>query len=119
MRHRAGMRAWLPLFLLSACGTSPDERPVAVEVVALSVLAPSCGQAQCHSSTTKTKGYAFDTFDGAKAALRQLIGPTAERSKIIEVMRASGGERMPPDAPLAEEDIQLVEAWINAGGQGL
>lgn len=107
-------------FLLSAaCGTTPDERPVSFEVVSLSVLAPSCGQVQCHSSTSNIQGYAFDTLDGARAALRRLAGATASQSKIVEVMRASGGERMPPDAPLAEEDIQLVEAWIDAGSPGL
>lgn len=107
------------VLLLAACGTTPDERPVTLEVVALSVLAPSCGQVQCHSSTTRIQGYAFDTLAGAASALRRLVGTSASRSKIIEVMRASGGERMPPDAPLAEEDIQLVAAWIDAGSPGL
>lgn len=104
---------------LAACGTSPDERPVTVEVVALSILAPSCGQVQCHSTTTKTEGYAFDTLDAAKASLRELVGTTSANSELVEVLHADGEERMPPDSPLAEEDIALIEAWIDAGAPGL
>lgn len=118
------MRSLPVLFaLLGACGTTPDERPVTVEVVALSVLAPSCGQTQCHSTSTYIQGYAFNTLDAAKDALREIAttvqGETAADTLLIDVMRTTGGKRMPPDAPLAEQDIQLVEAWIDSGSPGL
>ncbi len=101
-----------------ACGTTPDERPATVEVVVLSVLAPSCGQVQCHSTTTNLQGYAFDTLDAAKDSLRGLVATTAADSELVEVMRSDSG-RMPPDSPLAEEDIVLIETWIDSGAQGL
>ncbi len=111
------------LLLVAACGTTPDDRPPTVEVVALSVLAPSCGQVQCHSTATYIQGYAFDTLDTAKDALRDIArvrtGGTSATTRIIEVLRATGGQRMPPDSPLAEQDIQLVEAWIDSGSPGL
>lgn len=104
---------------LAACGTTPDERPVTVEVVALSILAPTCGQVQCHSSSTHLEGYAFDTLAEAKVALKRLVSTTGRRSKLIEVLSADGEERMPPDAPLADEDIALIQAWVDAGAPGL
>jgi hypothetical protein len=113
------MKLILPWVLaVAACGTTPDDRPATVEVVALSILAPSCGQVQCHSTTTNLEGYAFDTFDAAKDALRGLVGPTAAQSELVDVLR-SDEERMPPDSPLAEEDIVLIETWIDSGAQGL
>jgi hypothetical protein len=33
------------------------------------------------------------------------------------MMRAFGAARMPPDRPLAEADIVLVEDWILAGAK--
>lgn len=107
------------LLSLVACGTSPDERPATVEVVALSILAPTCGQVQCHSATSKIEGLAFDTLDGARASLRRLVGSSAADSELIEVLREDGAGRMPPDSPLAEEDIQLIETWIDQGAPGL
>lgn len=105
---------------LTACGTTPDERPVTIEVVALSILAPTCGQVQCHSTSTHLEGYAFDTLSAAKAALGRLVNKTnLPRSKILSVLTADGEERMPPDAPLAEEDIALIQAWVDAGAPGI
>jgi len=104
---------------LAACGTTPDERPVTIEVVALSILAPTCGQVQCHSTATHLQGYAFDTLDAARMAMKRLVSTTGGRSKLLTVLTADGEERMPPDAPLAEEDIALIQAWIDAGAPGL
>ena len=105
---------------LAACGTTPDERPLTIEVVALSILAPTCGQVQCHSSSTHIQGYAFDTLAAAKVAIKRLVSTTPGRtSKLLSVLNADGGERMPPDAPLAEEDIALIQAWVDAGAPGL
>jgi hypothetical protein len=108
---------------LSGCGTTPDDRPVTFEVVTLEILAPSCGQVQCHSTATNLKGYAFDTLAGSRAALQQLVGPGGgggrRRNNLIQVLTSTGGKRMPPDAPLAAQDIELVQAWLDAGNPGL
>lgn len=113
------MKFLLPAVLaVAACGTTPDERPATAEVVVFSILAPSCGQVQCHSTTTNLEGYAFDTFDAAKDSLRDLVGPTAAQSELVDVLH-SDSKRMPPDSPLAEEDIVLIETWIDSGAQGL
>lgn len=104
---------------LAACGSSPDERPATVDVIALEILAPSCGQVQCHSTTTKLEGLAFDTLASAKESLRELVGVGATNDELLEVLTEDGGDRMPPDSPLAEEDIALIEAWIANGAPGL
>ncbi|CAN5863004.1 hypothetical protein BH11MYX3_BH11MYX3_24520 [soil metagenome] len=97
---------------LAGCGTTPDERPVTFEVVTLSVLAPTCGQVQCHSTSTHIQGYGFDTLAASRDSLRS----TGDRKKIWE--QIEGGE-MPPDAPMADEDKDLVKAWLDAGAPGL
>lgn len=102
--------AWL--VVVAACGTSPDERPVTFEVVTLSVLAPTCGQVQCHSTTTRTAGLAFDTL----AAARDSMQSRGDRQEILDQIQDGS---MPPDAPLADEDAALIEAWIAAGAPGL
>ena len=105
--------------LAAGCGMSEDPRPATFEVVTLEILAPSCGQVQCHSTSTKTRDYAFDTLPAARLTLRELVGPTAAESRIIGVMRGTESPRMPPDYPLPEVDIQLVATWIDAGAPGL
>jgi len=101
----------------AACGTSPDDRPATLEVVSLAVLAPTCGTVACHSSTTNVEGYAFDTLDGARAALRRLVRAGApEQSKLLEVITS---RQMPPDAPMADQDVALIEQWIAGGAEGL
>ena len=112
-------RASLVLLLLAACGTSPDERPVTFEYVSLGILAPTCGQVQCHSSTTKTEGYSFDTLEGSRKALTRLTEGTDDENDLVRVITADDGDRMPPDSPLNDEDIALIRAWIASGKQGL
>jgi hypothetical protein len=100
----------------AACGTT-DDRPATLEVVSLTVLAPSCGMVACHSTTTKTEGYAFDTLTSARESLRGLVSPgDPSRSHLIEVLRS---REMPPDSPMADQDVALVEAWIAGGAEGL
>ena len=112
------MRQVLLAALLAACGTSPDSRPATVEVISLEILAPTCGQVQCHSTSTAIQGYAFDTLEASKVALRDLVGGRG-RADLIEVLETTGGKRMPPDSPLDPQDIDLIKAWIAAGAQGL
>jgi hypothetical protein len=118
-----GMRTCLAIIAFAtACGASPDERPLTLEVVTLEVLAPSCGQVQCHSTTTRTENYAFDTVEGAKAALVDLDvdNPTYFGGTLFEVLNGENDrEPMPFDAPLAEQDYDLLAAWIAAGTPNL
>jgi len=47
---------------------------------------------------------------------RSLIVPyVPSQSRLVNVLRAENAPRMPPDRPLAEGDIELVERWILGG----
>lgn len=110
------MRAQLcALLFLVACGTS-DDRPATIEVVSLEILAPSCGAVQCHSTTTRLEGLAFDTLDEAKAALRELDVRPGDGGDLIEVIDDNS---MPPDSPMFANDVELIKKWIDDGAAGL
>ncbi|MEO8548831.1 MAG: hypothetical protein ABI678_02615 [Kofleriaceae bacterium] len=113
------MRPLLFACWLAGCGTSPDSRPATVEVISLEILAPTCGQVQCHSTSTNIQGYAFDTLEASKASLRELVRGSGRGHDLVEVLEATGGSRMPPDSPLDPQDIDLIKAWIAAGAMGL
>ncbi len=102
--------------LLAACGTD-DPRNPSFEVIASEILAPTCGQVQCHSTTTYVKKYAFDTLDAARVTLRQM--PKSGRESLIGSIRATGGSRMPPDSPLDDADIALIQRWVDMNEPGL
>lgn len=47
---------------------------------------------------------------------RPLVTPyNPSQSRLVAMLRARGASRMPPDRPLPEPDIELIEAWILAG----
>jgi hypothetical protein len=101
--------------LFAGCGTE-DERPATVEVVALEILAPSCGAVQCHSTTTRIEGLAFDTLDAAKDSLRELDVRAGSGGELVEVI---DDRQMPPDSPMFENDVALIKRWIASGAVGL
>ncbi len=132
---------------IAACGTVEDESLVCTEVgdsscgrhldldyMTAAILAPSCGQAQCHSSFHKAGDRAFDTPEAARVSLLREDEPLlkfgadqydpmlelreeGEVSDLIKwllplnnVNEAVG--RMPFDAPLPVRDIELLKIWI-------
>ncbi|MCX5743206.1 MAG: hypothetical protein NT062_12000 [Proteobacteria bacterium] len=111
-------RVWPIAFAIAGCGTSPDDRPPTFEVVTLTVLAPSCGQVQCHSTTTRVQGYAFDTVEAARATFNA-GNLSLSNDNPESVLYQSGPNRMPPDSPLPDEDLALIQAWIDGGKLGL
>ena len=47
---------------------------------------------------------------------RPLVTPyNPEQSRLVNMIRARGAARMPPDRPLNEADIELIERWIRNG----
>jgi hypothetical protein len=120
--------AYLAL-LLGACGA--DDRPLTVAYVTETVLAPSCGAAQCHSTFSANYTDIFDTVEGARASIvnNQLLSfdsdqydpatPTnAHLILTVTVGAIPAIGRMPWDSPLPEQDIELLERWIAAGAPG-
>jgi hypothetical protein len=104
---------------LAGCGTTPDSRPQTFAYITLEVLTPACALVACHSTSTRVAGYAFDTLAASRESLRALVTPgQPERSELYTII-ATTREVMPPDAPLATEDIDLIRSWILAGAPGL
>jgi hypothetical protein len=121
---------WLAALALAACGTDNDQRPRTVQYITEAILAPNCGNAQCHSSFSNTFGYAFDTVKTAQQSLviGGLVGAIslnardepegdASSSFLINVLTRTV-KRMPYDQPLLEADIDLISRWIDFGAPG-
>jgi hypothetical protein len=82
-----------------------------------------------YTSLTKLKVWVVDPSgtpeDGCKnikgvivcqRGFRPMVTPyNPEQSRIINMMRARNAARMPPDRPLTEASIELVERWIRSG----
>jgi hypothetical protein len=119
----------LPSIALAACGTENDQRPRSVQYITEAILAPSCGNAQCHSSFRNAQGYTFDTVEKAQQSLvGGLVGvislndrdePQGEgASSFLYTVLTRSVDRMPYDQPLPDADLDLIERWIDFGAPG-
>lgn len=134
----------------ASCGTLEDEgiyctdaeleagdpkcgRPLELEYITVAILAPSCGQAQCHSRFRQAGGLSFSNPEDARRSLvlpnaAPLLSFTSEKFDPLStggppnLIRwvteidpfGTGIGRMPFDAPLPNRDIDLLEVWIRA-----
>jgi hypothetical protein len=104
---------------LAGCGGA-DDRPATWSFISTAIIQPACATANCHSALVQrasvdlsTRSVGYQTLLG-----RSFVTPgDAERSEIIHLMHADGVQRMPPDSPLPESDIQLIAAWITDGAK--
>ena len=99
----------------------------------MAILAPTCGNAECHSTFTQEEGDVFDTVDASRKSIvdNALVvipddpkNPTSPIYISITVGQQSrldpsfGLVRMPYNAPMPNEDIALIYNWIQAGAPG-
>jgi hypothetical protein len=126
-------RSWLwslvPLGAIAACNVV-DDRPETLAYVTETVLAPSCGLAECHSAMKRQSNYVFDSVAGAQASIAggHLVAtcalPPCENadasSYLLTVISTQDveGDRMPRDQPLANKDIVYIASWITDGADG-
>lgn len=85
-------------------------------------MQPACATSGCHSRRSQLSDLALDDVAGGYAALakRGMIVPgSADLSshRLAAILHGYQGQLMPPDEPLAPEDLRLVEAWLAAGAQ--
>jgi hypothetical protein len=108
----------LLILLLAAACAGEDDRPAVWSYIAPAIIQPSCATARCHSKFTATQGLRFDSADDSYTYLvggGLVIPYRPQDSRLIYLLRGVETLRMPPDAPLPDPDIELIEEWILAG----
>lgn len=114
-------RSWGPAVLVglaaligaAACGET-DDRPLKWSYIQATIIQPNCATSRCHSQGSEAGGLRFDTVAKSCANLVPYGG-----TFVGNLLRGENvEERMPPDAPLPDGDIALVEAYLNAREAG-
>lgn len=119
-------------WVVVGCG-GEDNRPATWNYVSAAIIQPNCATSSCHSKAAAVAGLDLSTADSGYEDLLEQRLPRADgadrtmatramvlpgnpaQSRVVNMMRAFGAARMPPDRPLAEADIALVEEWILQG----
>lgn len=140
MGHSVAATACLGLSLVAAggCGDEIDRRPATWGYISPAIMQPSCATVSCHGRAAAAagldlsdpdRGYKSLTGlsvsipdpDPAKPAIRELrplvVPYNPDQSRVVHMLRASNAARMPPDRPLSEADIALIERWILNGAK--
>lgn len=116
---------------LTACAT--EERPPRWGYIHTAIIRPACTTAGCHSALTAIAGVNLAQADGAYTVLtgricgapsipesppRNFVEPyNPEGSQLVHQLRGADRDVMPPDTPLPDLEIELVEDWIAAGAR--
>jgi|SRR5262252_1814599 len=103
--------------LVAGCGGA-DNRPARWSFIAPAIIEPSCATISCHSTVTGRAGVTLEPREVAWHTVtdRHFVIPFhPELSEMPALLRAEGSRRMPPDFPLPEVDIALIEQWITNG----
>src|SRR3954451_14429058 len=102
------------------CNGATDDRPARWSFISATIMEPSCATVNCHSAITHQGGVDLS----ARQIGYQSLVPTffvfpgdPQNSPVVNLMNAQGSIRMPPDNPLPEADIVLIEKWIADGAQ--
>ncbi len=140
------MRRLAIITALAAIGcSSRDDRPAAWGYISPAIFQPACATSSCHSRGIAVGGVDFSDpdrgynsltaawfidamgtpEDGCEPWHATMVCPgkplvTAYdpgQSRLVSMLRARGAARMPPDRPLPEVDIALVESWILDGAR--
>ena len=114
----ARLLACLALAGAAGCGGATDDRPAKWSFIAATIMQPMCATASCHSSFVKRAGIDLHDRNTGYHSLvdRLFVIPTnPDASAVVTIMRGQGSIRMPPDFPLPEADIELIEQWITDG----
>ncbi len=134
-----GARSFTPSFvpslalitsLLGACDV-PEERPATWSYVHTAILRPGCTTSSCHGTASAAAGLDLSTPTSAYSYLlgRPCDAPThpqdapgnyvfpyqPERSRLLYLLRGDRTTIMPPDTPLPDSEIEIVERWILEG----
>ena len=124
----------LSVVVVGACG-GEETRPATWSYISPAIIQPNCATGSCHSRAAAVAGLDLSESEvGYKGLTAQklpidragapktpeqprplLIPGNPDQSRIMNMLRGIGANRMPPDRPLAEADIDLIETWILKG----
>jgi len=102
----------------AGCGSQEDDRPATWEYISTAIIQPNCATANCHSNLAQSSGVQLDRINRGYDALisRYFVIPGhPEDSSLMLLLNGRGSRRMPPDFPLAQQDIDLIAQWITNG----
>ena len=103
--------------MLIGCGSADDTRPPKWSFISATIIEPSCATVNCHSKIANRAG--VDLHDRAigfnNLTMRNFVVPMNPNSSLLYLLHGRGALRMPPDAPLPDADIALIEEWISLG----
>jgi hypothetical protein len=101
---------------LVGCGSATDDRPARWSFISATITEPMCATVNCHSAIAQRAH--VDLHDRA-SGYRDLVGrgfvtlgDQTGSSPVLFLMNGQGSQRMPPDAPLPQADITLIQRWI-------
>lgn len=117
--------------LVAACDTAED-RSAAWGYVHTAIIRPSCATAACHSHLSSAGGLDLGSADHAYTFLTgrvcgapphdadpigNFVRPgQPESSQLVWMLRGEGTSLvMPPDTPLPDVEIAIIERWILEG----
>jgi len=122
--------AWILLAVTIGCAT-PDDRSASWSYLHPALIVPSCATAGCHSKISSAGGNDLST---PTSAYTMLVGTTCDApplpgepdhnfvrpydpdgSQLVHMLRGPDISRMPPDQPLPDVEIELIERWILEG----
>jgi hypothetical protein len=129
----------LSVVVMGACG-GEENRPATWSYISPAIIQPNCATGSCHNTAAAIAGLDLSEKDaGWKSLMQQklpsnrpitaatypngqpprpLVTPgNPEESRLLNSLRAFGANLMPPNRPLAEADIALVETWILKGAK--
>src|SRR5262245_4188594 len=114
---------------LGACGE--DDRPASWSYIHTAIIAPNCATSSCHTQENAQAGVDLHSIDSAYEILvgrdcdpssppgssRNFVAPgQPERSNLMYLLLGVESKGpMPPDRPLPDRDIELIERWILEG----
>lgn len=98
-------------------GTGGGTTAICFESDILPIFRSSCAIPNCHDAAAHNDGYVFDTY--ANITRKDVRPGNASGSKVYKVLFEDGDKRMPrpPNAPLTDQQKNLIGRWINEGAQ--
>ena len=127
MRRLVGLFVLLIGLIGAACAPDEDPRPASFTYIWAAIIQPNCTTSGCHSAHTATFGLQLDSKNGAYLFLtagsvmgenqttlpaNYVVPGDPLRSRLLYLLRGDETFRMPPDGPLPDPDIALIERWI-------